>query len=127
MSVLPQWSTAMQTTTLSSKGQVIIPKTLRVALRWAPGTQLEVHDTPEGVLLRPAALATKASLPEGLAAIRRRVAYAGPTVSLEDMDAAVLRLAAQAAQGARVASGTKAASRQAAQAPAPVAARKRGR
>jgi AbrB family looped-hinge helix DNA binding protein len=127
MSVLPQWSTAMQTTTLSSKGQVIIPKTLRVALRWAPGTQLEVHDTPEGVLLRPAALATKASLPEGLAAIRRRVAYAGPTVSLEDMGAAVLRLAAQAAQGARVASGTKAASRQAAQAPAPVAARKRGR
>jgi AbrB family looped-hinge helix DNA binding protein len=127
MTVLPQWSTAMQTTTLSSKGQVIIPKTLRVALRWAPGTQLEVHDTPEGVLLRPAALATKASLPEGLAAIRRRVAYAGPTVSLEDMDAAVLRLAAQAAQGARVASGTKAASRQAAQAPAPVAARKRGR
>jgi AbrB family looped-hinge helix DNA binding protein len=127
MEVLPQWSTAMQTTTLSSKGQVIIPKTLRVALRWAPGTQLEVHDTPEGVLLRPAALATKASLPEGLAAIRRRVAYAGPTVSLEDMDAAVLRLAAQAAQGARVASGTKAASRQAAQAPAPVAARKRGR
>jgi AbrB family looped-hinge helix DNA binding protein len=127
MSVLPQWSTAMQTTTLSSKGQVIIPKTLRAALRWAPGTQLEVHDTPEGVLLRPAALATKASLPEGLAAIRRRVAYAGPTVSLEDMNAAVLRLAAQAAQGARVASGTKAASRQAAQAPAPVAARKRGR
>jgi AbrB family looped-hinge helix DNA binding protein len=127
MTVLPQWSTAMQTTTLSSKGQVIIPKTLRAALRWAPGTQLEVHDTPEGVLLRPAALATKASLPEGLAAIRRRVAYAGPTVNLEDMDAAVLRMAAQAAQGARVASGTKAASRLAAQAPAPVATRKRGR
>jgi AbrB family looped-hinge helix DNA binding protein len=117
----------MQTTTLSSKGQVIIPKTLRAALRWAPGTQLEVHDTPEGVLLRPAALATKASLPEGLAAIRRRVAYAGPTVSLEDMDAAVLRLAVQAAQGARATSGTKATPRQDAQTPAPAAARKRAR
>ena len=117
----------MQTTTLSSKGQVIIPKTLRAALRWAPGTQLEVHDTPEGVLLRPAVLATKASLPEGLAAIRRRVAYAGPTVSLEDMDAAVLRIAAQAAQGARAASGTKAGSRQDDLPPAPVAARKRAR
>ena len=35
----------MQTTVLSSKGQVIIPKTLRVARRWGPGTQLEVHDT----------------------------------------------------------------------------------
>ena len=117
----------MQTTTLSSKGQVIIPKTLRAALRWAPGTQLEVHDTPEGVLLRPAVLATKASLPEGLAAIRRRVAFTGPAVSLEDMDAAVLRIAAQAAQGARAASGTKAGSRQDALPPAPVAARKRAR
>lgn len=117
----------MQTTTLSSKGQVIIPKTLRAALRWAPGTQLEVHETPEGVLLRPAVLALKASLPEGLAAIRQRVAYAGPTVSLEDMDAAVLRMAAQAAQGARVASGTKAASRQAAQTTAAAATRKRTR
>jgi AbrB family looped-hinge helix DNA binding protein len=127
MSVLPQWSTTMQTTTLSSKGQVIIPKTLRAALRWAPGTQLEVHDTPEGVLLRPAVLATKAALPEGLAAIRRRVAYAGPTVSLEDMDAAVLRLAAQAAQGARAASGTKAASRKATQTTAAAATRTRTR
>jgi len=117
----------MQTTTLSSKGQVIIPKTLRTALRWAPGTELEVHDTPEGVLLRPAAVVTKASLPEGLAAIRRRVAYAGPTVSLEDMDSAVLRMAAQAAQGARAASGTKAASGQTARSPAAVAARKRTR
>ena len=117
----------MQTTTLSSKGQVIIPKTLRAALRWAPGTQLEVHDTPEGVLLRPAVLAPKASLPEGLAAIRRRVAYAGPRVSLEDMEAAVLRMAAQAAQGARGPSGTKAESQRAAQAPSPVAARKRAR
>lgn len=117
----------MQTTTLSSKGQVIIPKTLRAALRWAPGTQLEVHDTPEGVLLRPAVLAPKASLPEGLAAIRRRVAYAGPTVSLEDMDAAVLCLAAQSAPGARAASGAKAASRQATRSPAAVATRKRTR
>jgi AbrB family looped-hinge helix DNA binding protein len=127
MSVLLQWSLAMQTTTLSSKGQVIIPKTLRTALRWAPGTQLEVHDTPEGVLLRPAVLATKAALPEGLAAIRRRVAYAGPTVSLEDMDAAVLRLAAQAARRDRAAPGTKAATCHAAQIPADTATRKRSR
>ena len=47
----------MHTTVLSSKGQIIIPKALRVARRWGPGTQLEVHDTPEGVLLRPATVA----------------------------------------------------------------------
>jgi AbrB family looped-hinge helix DNA binding protein len=87
----------MPTTTLSSKGQVIIPKTLRVAKRWGPGTLLEVRDTPEGVLLRPAAPAEKADLAAGLAAIRRRVAYAGPVVSLADMEAEVLRQAASAA------------------------------
>ena len=84
----------MRTTVLSSKGQVIIPKTLRVARRWGPGTQLEVHDTPEGVLLRPAAPSTKVALASGLAAIRRRVGYRGPAVSLAQMDAAVLREAA---------------------------------
>ncbi len=84
----------MQTTTLSSKGQVIIPKTLRVARRWGPGTQLEWHETPEGVLLRPASAPPKVVLREGLAAIRKRLAYTGPVVSLAEMDAEVLRQAA---------------------------------
>jgi len=82
------------TTVLSSKGQIIIPKALRAARRWGPGTQLEVHDTPEGVLLRPAEAAAKTSLASGLAAIRRRVGYQGPAVSLQQMDAAVQREAA---------------------------------
>ena len=46
----------MQTTTLSTKGQVIIPKALRVARQWGPGTELEVHETPDGLLLRPSSL-----------------------------------------------------------------------
>ena len=85
----------MHSTVLSSKGQVIIPKTLRASRRWGPGTRLEVFDTPEGVLFRPVQHATKAALASGLAAIRQRVAYRGPAVSLADMDAAVLREAAQ--------------------------------
>lgn len=84
----------MSTTVLSSKGQVIIPKALRAALRWGPGTQLEVHDTPEGVLLRPAAAKAKVSLAGGLAAIRGRIGYGGPALSLAEMDAAVQREAA---------------------------------
>ena len=85
---------AMQTTLLSSKGQVIIPKTVRVARRWGPGTRLEVQDTPEGVLLRHVVPASKVDLGSGLAAIRRRVDYRGPALSVAQMDAAVLRLAA---------------------------------
>lgn len=85
----------MQTTLLSSKGQVIIPKMLRVARHWGAGTRLEVQDTPEGILLKHIASAQKTDLKSGLETIRQRVAYAGPTLSLADMDAAVLREASK--------------------------------
>ena len=42
------------TTTVSTKGQVILPKAIRQALRWEAGTRLVVESTPEGVLLKPA-------------------------------------------------------------------------
>lgn len=84
----------MLTTVLSSKGQIIIPKKLRVARRWGPGTQLEVHETPEGLLLRPAGPTQKVALSSGLALIRQRVGYRGPALSLAQMDAGVLREAA---------------------------------
>lgn len=87
----------MQTTVLSSKGQVIIPKALRVARRWGPGTKLEVHETPEGVLFKSTVVADKVALASGLAAIRREVDYCGPVVSLAAMDAAVLLEAARRA------------------------------
>lgn len=79
----------MHTIVLSSKGQVIIPKSLRVQRRWSPGTRLEVHDTPDGVLLRPAAPATKVDLAIGLAAIRRRLGSGGPVLSTDEMNDAV--------------------------------------
>ena len=45
----------METTKLSSKGQVIIPKAVRSARRWEAGQELLVIDTEEGVLLMPKA------------------------------------------------------------------------
>jgi AbrB family looped-hinge helix DNA binding protein len=42
------------TTTLSSKGQVILPKSMRSARRWGIGTRLVVSDTEDGILLREA-------------------------------------------------------------------------
>ena len=47
------------TTTVSTKGQVILPKTIRQALRWEAGTRLVVENTTDGVLLRPAAYFTE--------------------------------------------------------------------
>lgn len=45
----------MDTTRLSSKGQVIIPKAIREARHWEVGQELVVVETPEGVLLKPSA------------------------------------------------------------------------
>lgn len=45
----------METTRLSSKGQVIIPKALRSAHHWEPGLELMVIDTGDGLLLKPKA------------------------------------------------------------------------
>jgi AbrB family looped-hinge helix DNA binding protein len=39
------------TTTVSTKGQVILPKQIREQRRWSAGTKLIVEDTPDGVLL----------------------------------------------------------------------------
>lgn len=43
----------MEHTTLSSKGQVIIPKAVREALQWAPGTVFRVVVCDGGVVLTP--------------------------------------------------------------------------
>jgi AbrB family looped-hinge helix DNA binding protein len=40
------------TTVLSSKGQLVLPKSIREQRRWHPGTQLLVENTAEGVLLK---------------------------------------------------------------------------
>lgn len=45
----------METTRLSSKGQVIIPKTVRTTHHWEAGLELVVIDTGDGILLKPKA------------------------------------------------------------------------
>ena len=44
----------MATTRLSTKGQVILPASLRDKRGWRPGQVLEVEETPDGILLRAA-------------------------------------------------------------------------
>lgn len=74
------------TTTVSTKGQVILPKTIRQALRWEAGTRLVVENTTDGVLLRPAAYFTE-TRPED---VFGRLAYEGAPKSLAEMEAGVL-------------------------------------
>ena len=51
-------------TTVSPKGQVILPKAVRDQLHWHAGTRLVVEHTAEGVLLRPLTTAFAPTRPE---------------------------------------------------------------
>ena len=73
------------TTTVSTKGQVILPKGIRQRRNWAPGTRLVVEDTPDGVLLKAASVFA-ATRPQDVAGM---LAYRGRPKTLEEMDAAI--------------------------------------
>jgi AbrB family looped-hinge helix DNA binding protein len=44
----------METTRLSTKGQIVLPKNIRASRAWGPGTEFTVEETGDGVLLRAA-------------------------------------------------------------------------
>jgi AbrB family looped-hinge helix DNA binding protein len=44
----------MQTTRLSTKGQIVLPKDIRDSRSWGPGIEFTIQETEDGVLLRPA-------------------------------------------------------------------------
>jgi AbrB family looped-hinge helix DNA binding protein len=73
------------TTTVSTKGQVILPKAVRLRRNWAAGTRLVVEDTPDGVLLKAAPVFAP-TRPEEVAGM---LAHRGPPKTLEEMDAAI--------------------------------------
>ena len=82
------------TTTVSTKGQVILPKGIRQRRRWDAGTKLVVEDTDEGVLLKPAPLFAATEIDSVFGSL----AFAGKAKTIEEMDAAV---AAEARRRAR--------------------------
>lgn len=75
----------METTLLSSKGQVIIPKTIRSNHHWRPGTRFVVEDVQGGVLLKPLSSFTATDLQSGLGC----VGYTGAPLSLGEMQTAI--------------------------------------
>lgn len=75
----------METTKLSSKGQVILPKNIRAAHQWEPGVEFLVENTADGVLLRP----LKPFEPTRIEDVIGCTGYAGPARTLEEMDAAI--------------------------------------
>jgi AbrB family looped-hinge helix DNA binding protein len=85
----------MQTTKLSSKGQVIIPKSVRAARGWEAGQALVVIDCADGVLLKPAAPFPETLIEEVGGCLR----FKGEAKSLKDMEDAIRRGALEASRG----------------------------
>lgn len=75
----------MDTTKLSSKGQVILPAAIRSANQWKAGVEFAVEDTGEGVLLRPLKPFAATVLNE----VTGCAAYTGKAHTVQEMDRAI--------------------------------------
>jgi AbrB family looped-hinge helix DNA binding protein len=73
------------TTTLSTKGQVILPAAIRKRRQWTAGTRLSVEETPDGVLLKPAPLFPRTT-PEQVFGC---LPYSGKPKTLDEMRAGI--------------------------------------
>ena len=60
----------METTRLSTKGQIVLPRGIRVSRAWGPGTEFTVEETGEGLLLRPTARFRETGLEEVAGCLR---------------------------------------------------------
>ena len=75
----------METTRLSSKGQIIIPMALRNAHKWETGQEFVAVDTGDGILLKP-----KNPFPETqLEAVAGCLSYKGTPKTIEEMNIAI--------------------------------------
>lgn len=75
-----------RTVRLSTKGQVVLPKSIRRRRNWESGASLTIEETPEGVLLKEASLFAP-TRPEDVYGMLK---YSGPAKTIEEMDAGVL-------------------------------------
>jgi AbrB family looped-hinge helix DNA binding protein len=80
----------MPTTTLSTKGQIVIPKEVRRRQGWVPGSTIELEELDDGVVLRLSHRFPRTTMSDLLGC----VTYAGPAKTLEEMDQGI-------AEGAR--------------------------
>lgn len=79
-------STPLATTTVSTKGQVILPKAVRELRRWTAGTRLIVEETEDGVLLKQAPLFALTQTEDVFASL----ASDAPPKSLEELELGIL-------------------------------------
>jgi AbrB family looped-hinge helix DNA binding protein len=62
----------METTRLSTKGQIILPKSIRTSRGWGPGTEFIVEEVGSGIVLRPAPRLPQTTLEEVAGCLKPR-------------------------------------------------------
>lgn len=77
----------METTRLSSKGQVIIPQSIREAHKWKPGLEFNVVETEQGLLLTPRLPFRPTSIKEIIGCVN----YKGRKKSLREMEEGIAK------------------------------------
>ena len=77
----------METTRLSTKGQIILPKAVRTSRAWGPGTEFTVEETGDGILLRPAVSFPETTVDQ----VAGCLPFKGRSKSLAQMRAAIDR------------------------------------
>jgi AbrB family looped-hinge helix DNA binding protein len=77
----------METTRLSTKGQIVLPLAVRSSRAWAPGTEFTVEETSEGILLRPVGAFPSATLDQVAGCLRPK----GKPKTLKQMVGAIGR------------------------------------
>jgi len=75
----------MDVTKLSTKGQVILPKSIRDSRHWRPGTEFMVEATVDGVLLRPIKPGPASSLQDVVGCLGN----SGPARTVDEMERAI--------------------------------------
>ena len=77
----------METTRLSSKGQIIIPQAIRMAHHWDAGIEFQVIDTKDGIFLTPISQFKSTRVKEVLGCMN----YKGKKKSLKDMEIGIAK------------------------------------
>jgi AbrB family looped-hinge helix DNA binding protein len=75
----------MSETTISSKGQVVLPKAIRDKRRWKTGMRLTVEERPDGVLLKPVGRQRVRTIDDWAGIVK----YRGPALTVDEINAAV--------------------------------------
>jgi AbrB family looped-hinge helix DNA binding protein len=78
----------METTRLSTKGQIVLPKSIRASRAWAPGTEFTVEESGDGIILRPTRQGTEAQLDRLVGCLRSNRKPA----SIAQMDAGIRQM-----------------------------------